>query len=369
MKLPDFKIERFFSRLEFAAPFMMCASDCESMSIGELLGLEDGAAGRFHEQRLGYTETAGAPSLRAEIAKQYSTVDDEGVLVHAGGEEVIFIFMNAVLTAGDHVIAHSPCYQSLQEIARGIGCEVTRWQARPESDWNLDLDFLKDAIGPKTRLIVINAPHNPTGHLPTKTVWREFFDIAREHDLLVFADEAYRGLEYDENDRLAAGCDMYERAGSLGLVSKGLGLPGLRIGWFATRNTEVLAKMASLKDYTTICSSAPSEFLAELGLRHNDELLQRARDIVLANLALLRTFFAKHQDRFGWVPPLAGSVTYPSLVGDGEVDAFCAEVLEAKGVLLLPGTAFSTPSREFRIGMGRKNMAEALSRFDEFLSS
>ena len=140
MKLPDFKIERFFSRLEFAAPLMMCASDCESMSIGELLELEDGAAERFHQQRLGYTETAGAPSLRAEIAKQYSTVTADGVLVHAGGEEVIFTFMNAVLDPGDHVIAHSPCYQSLQEIARGIGCEVTPWQTRPRvwSKWRAD---------------------------------------------------------------------------------------------------------------------------------------------------------------------------------------------------------------------------------------
>ncbi len=369
MKLPPFRLERFFSRREFAAPLTLCASDCESMSIGELLRLEDGAAERLQELWLGYTEPAGAPGLRAEIAKQYSTVGADGVLVHAGGEEVIFTFMNAVLEPGDHVIVHCPSYQSLHDIAGGIGCEVTRWEVHRESDWKLDLGRLKDAIRPQTRLVVVNAPHSPTGFLPTQAVWREFFDIVQEHNLLVFSDEAYRGLEYQEEDRLPAACDMYERASSLGLISKGHGLPGLRIGWIATRNMDVLARIARFKDYTTICSSAPSEFLAELALRHNNELLQRGRNIVASNLSLLRSFFAEHRDRFLWVPPLAGPVTFPSLLGNGDVDTFCAEALEAKGVLLLPGTVFSSPSNEFRMGMGRKNMADALSRFDEFLRS
>lgn len=369
MRLPPFRLERFFSKREFVAPLVLCASDCESTTIGDLLQLEEGATEEFQKHRLGYTQSSGSPGLRSDIAKLYATISTDNVLVQAGGEEVIFTFMNAVLKPGDHVIAHCPSYQSLHEIATAIGCEVTRWEAHAEANWKLDLGFLKETITPGTRLVVINVPHNPTGFQMTQPAWHEFFEIVRGTGALVFSDEAYRGLEYDDADRLPAACDMYEGAASLGLVSKGHGLAGLRIGWLATRNAEILDGISRFKDYTTICSSAPSEFLAGLALRHNETLLQRGRETVAANLELLRSFFAGHPDHFRWVPPLAGPVTFPTLVDGGPVDAFCADLLEAEGVLLLPGTVFSEDSHEFRIGLGRKNVREALARLDRFLTS
>ncbi|UCE61144.1 MAG: aminotransferase class I/II-fold pyridoxal phosphate-dependent enzyme [Phycisphaerales bacterium] len=368
MELPPFRLERFFAAREFVAPFNLCASDVESMSIGDLLQLEEGAEEKYKNHWLGYTETLGAPGLRVEIAKLYTKISADQVLVEAGGEEVIFTFMNAVLRPGDHVIVHYPCYQSLHQIASGIGCEVTRWEARAESSWKLDLDFLRNAIKESTRLVVINVPHNPTGFQMTQTEWREFIEIASARELLVYSDEAYRGSEYEDVDRLPAACDLYEGASSLGLMSKGYGLPGLRLGWLATRNADILAKISRFKDYTTICSSAPSEFLAELALRHGEQLLERGREIVTANLELLRSFFARHTDCFRWVPPLASPVTFPTLTDGKDVDSFCADLLEAEGVLLLPGTVFSETSHEFRMGMGRRNMPEALTRFEQFLA-
>jgi aspartate/methionine/tyrosine aminotransferase len=154
---------------------------------------------------------------------------------------------------------------------------------------------------------------------------------------------------------------------SLGVLSKSYGLPGLRLGWVASRNTPVLRGMAQIKDYTTICNSAPSEFLAALALRQRVRLLARNLAIVQHNLPLLDAFFARHVDRFTWVRPSAGPIAFPRLVGDQDVEAFCAEVAAQAGVLLAPGTLYDCPGH-FRVGFGRRNMPEALARLEAHLS-
>ena len=368
MNVRPFRLERFLGPREFKAAYVLCGSDCETMRVADLLALEDGASDAFLDLELGYTTLAGGHGLRAAIAATYSSIVPDDVLVHSAGEEAVFTFMHAALKRGDHVVVHHPSYQSLSEIPRAIGCNVTRWAARPDRQWKPDLDALRDSLRSDTRLIVVNTPHNPTGFLWTHQEWEALFDIARARDVRVLSDEAYRGLEYDESDRLPAACDVYENACSIGMTSKGYGLPGLRIGWAATHDAALRDRMSHIRDYTTICSSGPSEFLAELALRHGEELLARARDIIRPNLALLASFFAEHGDRLQWVPPRSGPVTFPVLV-DGDVDSFCERVLEATGVLLLPGTVFCEGSRSFRIGMGRRSMPEALRRLDEFLRS
>jgi bifunctional pyridoxal-dependent enzyme with beta-cystathionase and maltose regulon repressor activities len=129
MQLPPFKLERYFARYEFSVKYLLCSSDCESMPVADLLALEPGAREGLERLWLGYTESLGAPSLRAEIARSYAGIAPEQVLVHSGAEEAIFLCMHAVLKPGDHVIVHWPCYQSLFEVARAIGCEVTLWEA------------------------------------------------------------------------------------------------------------------------------------------------------------------------------------------------------------------------------------------------
>ena len=149
-------------------------------------------------------------------------------------------------------------------------------------------------------------------------------------------------------------------------MSKTYGLAGLRIGWIATHNAEILRRMAALKDYTTICNSAPGEFLAELALRHRERLAQRNVGIILHNLALLDDFFARHADRFAWQRPNAGPIAFPLLIGD-DVEAFCEALVREAGVLLLPGTVYDDTGNHFRIGFGRKNMPEALAHLETFL--
>ena len=368
MQLSPFKLERFFAQYEFSAQYLLCSSDCESMTIQDLLALEPGSERSFEGQWLGYTESQGATSLRQEISRIYTTIQPHQVLVHSGAEEAIFLFMGAALQPGDHVVVHSPCYQSLAEVAHGLGCEITFWRAREQDGWALDLDDLKGCLHPNTRAIVINTPHNPTGFLMKPEQFREISRIAQERGILLFSDEVYRESEYTPADRLPAACDIDERAVALGVMSKTYGLPGLRIGWIATHNAELMARMASLKDYTTICNSAPSEFLAELALRHRQALVERHIKILLGNLAMLDVFFAHYEDQFTWVRPRAGSIAFPRLIGE-DVDSFCHELVTTANVLLAPGSLFGDEGNHFRIGFGRKNLPEAVVRLEAFLLS
>jgi len=366
MPLPPFKLERYFARYEFSAQYLLCSSDCESWTVADLLALEPGADEGLKRHWLGYTESTGAPSLRAEISRIYRGIAPEQALVHSGAEEAIFLFMHAVLQPGDHAIVHWPCYQSLFEVAKSLGCDVSFWEARAENGWALDLDDLKRMLRPDTRAVVVNTPHNPTGYLMPRPDFLALNNLCRERGIILFSDEVYRELEYDPADRLPSACEINPGAVSLGVMSKSYGLAGLRIGWIATRNADIYARMAALKDYTTICSSAPSEYLAELALRHRERIIGRNMEIIRANLARLNAFFAAHADRFAWTRPHAGPIAFPRLL-DGDVETFCDELVHESGVLLLPGAMYDHPGNHFRIGFARRNMPEALARLEEFL--
>lgn len=366
MKLSPFKLERYFAKYEFTVEYLLCSSDCESLAIQDLLALEPQALDLFQKHWLGYTEPQGAPGLRQEICRIYSSIQPGQVLVHAGAEEAVFLFMHAALRAGDHVIVHTPCYQSLAEVARSIGCEITPWSSAEANGWALDIDDLKRAIRSNTKAVVINTPHNPTGFLMTKDDFLEVNRIAQERGIVVFSDEVYRECEYSSADCLPSACDINEQAVALGVLSKTYGLPGLRIGWVATHNAEIYSRMAMLKDYTTICSSAPSEFLAELALRHRQTIAQRNIDIIKGNLAVLDDFFTRHAGLFSWVRPQAGPIAFPRLL-KGDVESFCQELVNKVGALLLPGTVYDDKENHFRIGFGRKNLPEAIARVEEFL--
>jgi aspartate/methionine/tyrosine aminotransferase len=366
MRLSPFKLERYFAQHEFSVPYLLSSSDCESFAVQDLLALDPDAHDRFQQLWLGYTESQGSPSLRQAICALYTTVQPDHVLVHSGAEEAIFLFMHAALRSGDHVIVHTPCYQSLAEVARSIGCSMTLWRGYEARGWAPDVDELRRAIRPTTKAIIINTPHNPTGYLMPVDEFHSVLQLADRHGIIVFSDEVYRESEHDAVDRLPAACDLSDRAVSLGVVSKTYGLPGLRIGWIATHNARILAQMAHLKDYTTICNSAPSEFLAELALRHRGTLVQRNVAIITRNVTLLDGFFAHHAERCTWHRPKAGPIAFPRLLGE-DVEIFCHNLVMTAGVLLVPGTVFDDQENHFRIGFGRRNMPQAIGLLEQFL--
>ncbi|MEW6265294.1 MAG: aminotransferase class I/II-fold pyridoxal phosphate-dependent enzyme [Thermodesulfobacteriota bacterium] len=367
MRLPEFLLERYFARHEFTAPRLLCCSDCETWTITELLALEPDAAEGFLNLRLGYTEAAGGLELRRAVASLYQDIRPDQVLIFSGAEEAIFILMNVALESGDQAVVHWPCYQSLFEVAAGLGCRTVKWAAREETGWQLRLDDLEALLRPETRLVIINSPHNPTGALIPGRVLVELNRLSRERGFVVFSDEVYRCLEYEPGSRPPAFCDLNETAVSLGVMSKSFGLAGLRLGWIATRNRELLDRMAAFKDYTTICASGPGEYLAALALRHRERLIDRNREIIRINLERLEAFFGRRRDVFNWQPPQAGPIAFPSLK-EGDAGRFCREAIEGAGVLLLPGEVYGPEyAGNFRIGFGRKDMPASLARLEEYL--
>ena len=368
MRIADFALERYFARWEFAVRHLLCASDVEGYPLAELLALaDDETRGLWEGLRLGYTESTGHPLLRREIAGLYERIDADEVLVFAGAEEAIFCLLNVLLGPGDHAVVTWPGYQSLYEVAQAAGSDVTLHELREADGWALDVNRLRAALRPETRLVVVNAPHNPTGMLPTHAEWRALTDLCAEAGVHLLSDEVYRFLEFDPADRLVAGADALDRGVSLGVMSKSFAMAGLRIGWLATRDRALLERVAAFKDYTTICSSAPSEILALIALRARETVLTRSRAIVEANLPLLDAFFAERPEAFVWVRPRAGSVAFPRLTLPGTtVDDFAAELVEAEGVLLLPGSRFGHPGNHFRVGFGRTDLPVALGRLAAF---
>jgi aspartate/methionine/tyrosine aminotransferase len=203
--------------------------------------------------------------------------------------------------------------------------------------------------------------------LPTRAQWARLSDALADRNIHLLADEVYRFLEFDEADRLVAGADAFPLGVSLGVMSKSFAMAGLRIGWLATRDHDLLERCAAFKDYTTICSSAPSEILALIGLRAREQVLGRSLRIVADNMALLDDFFRRHTDRFAWVRPRGGSVAFPRLLGEVPIDQFAADLVQAEGVLLLPASQFGYPGNHFRIGFGRENMPQALAGLEAYI--
>ena len=367
MKIAPFQLERFFARYEFSARYLLSSSDCDGLGLAELLQMADEESRQMWERlTLGYTESLGHPLLRAEIASLYRGIRPKDCLVVVP-EEGILITMNSILQPGDHVICTFPGYQSLYSIAEGMGCEVTRWVPEEENGWRFNPAFLEQNIRPNTRLLIINFPHNPTGSLPAIQDYRQIIDFARRHGLYLFSDEMYRFLEYNPQDRLPSACEEYEKAISLFGMSKTFGLAGLRLGWLVTRDAELLQRLAEFKDYTTICSSAPSEILAIMGLRARDTLIKRHLMRINRNLGLLDEFFGEFNEDFEWVKPRAGTIGFAHLRKAISAEDFCQKVIQGANIMLLPSRTYDYGDRHFRLGFGRENMPEALEQLVDYL--
>lgn len=367
MRIADFTLERYFARWEFAVRHVLCASDVEPYRLADLLALaDDDARRRWESLSLGYTESPGLPALRGEIAKLYDELGADDIHTFAGAEEAVFLAMHAMLGAGDHAVVVWPSYQSLYEVARSIGSDVTLVPLGP-ADWSLDVDAVAAAIRPNTRVIVVNSPHSPTGAQLSSDELSRLVALAELHGIWLFSDEVYRLLEHSA-PTLPPAASLSPRALSLGVMSKSFGLAGLRVGWLALRDRALRERIAALKDYTTICNSAPSEVLSLIALRARDRVVARSLSIIRTNLSLLDAFFATHSERFSWVRPMAGSVGFPKLES-GKIDDFAADLVQKRGVLLLPASQFGYPGNNFRLGYGRADMPEAMSKLEQHLGN
>ena len=366
MKIADFALERWYGRHEHNTRHNLSASDCETLTVAELLELAAWDPAELLDMRLGYTESNGDPALRSRIADLYPGLSADHIMTTAAPQEGIFLAMHALLQPSDRVVVMTPCYQSLHEIAASIGCSVVDWELRQADDrWRLDLDRLESLL-PGAALLVINAPHNPTGYQPSADEWDAIAGLALKHGVRIFSDEMYRGLERKAGGELPPLAGRAPGAVSLWGLSKSFGLPGLRVGWLATDDASLLARVGALKDYTTICSSGPSERLALAALSVKEALFQRARDRIGQNLRLMRAFAARNAPSVGWMEPAAGPIGLLRIHGD-PASSLSERARTAASVLVAPSRLFGLPDDMVRIGLGRADFAEGLTAFERCL--
>ena len=283
MVIRPFILERYFAEFEFTSKYLLSSSDCEPLSMNELLNMADNEAlGLWENLKLAYTESLGLPELRVEISNMYEGVDADQVIVLCP-EEGIYITMQTLLKAGDEVVTTFPGYQSLYELANSKGCQTKRWE--PDDNNVFSVSQLEKLLSDNTRMLVINFPHNPTGAHLSREEFLRIIELVKDRNMLLFSDEMYRFLEYDDKDRIPSACEKYENSITLCGMSKSFSLPGLRLGWLIVKDPLMMEKLQSYKDYTTICQAGPSEILALIALRNWEKIVERNKRKIKENIA------------------------------------------------------------------------------------
>ena len=369
MNIAPFETEHFFARYEFNTPHQLCNSDCESVSIEELLTLSGDSLENLGHQRLVYSESQGQAELRAAIAATYRDVSPESVVVLGTPVEGIYLAARSLLEPGDEVVVLTPAYDALVNLFEHVaGAEhVKRWSFRADgSRWSLEIDDLRDLLTPATRLLVVNFPHNPTGFLPSPEWQQELADLVDEHGLCLFCDEMYFGLVHSGTTPTPSMADISERAVVLSGLSKTHGLPGLRCGWLVIAEDSVRSSVMNWKFYTSICPPVATEYLARAALRAADTLKQRNIARIEKNMKTAEAFFRRWPRLFEWRRPLAGST---ALVGFDvpSVSALSRQLATEEGVLIQSAAMLGSDDHHMRIGLGREGFDAALDRFESWL--
>jgi aspartate/methionine/tyrosine aminotransferase len=373
MKIERFALERWMTTWETKTPFDIAESGIFPMTVRELLDFEPPsergrALERLLDLRLGYSEAPGTLELRSAIAATYSNTGPQEILVTTGAIEANFLLFNRLLEPGDHVVAVFPAYQQLNSVPRAIGCDVSLWKLRPENGFRYDMAELARLVTPRTRLIVLNTPHNPTGAMLSKDDLVEVDRLASSVGARVLSDEAYRWLDLPGGETLAPPMRNLGGAGiSVGTLSKPFGLPGLRIGWFAGP-ADLVAACWGMRDYVSLSPGKLNDALAILALKHRARIVERTQAIVRENLAAAKTWFAEHAEIVSWTPPRGGLLALMRYTLDIPSEELADRLAEKYGVMLAPGSAFGI-EHHLRIGIGQepKTFAEGLRRTAECL--
>lgn len=368
MEIKDFKLERYFAQHEFTAKYLLSSSDCDGYELKSVLSSANNhEINLWDNLKLGYTESKGNPLLRESILQYYTTNAIENVVVASPGE-LNFIAMNVLLSANDHAISISPCYQSLSEVIKSIGCELSYWKPNSEN-WEFDTNDLEKLIQKNTKLIVINFPHNPTGSYITKEQLNKIVAIAKANDAYIFSDEMYHKLIMNNTEELPPIADIYHKGISLWGTSKTFGLAGLRTGWLVSKETDFINKVVAFKDYLSICNSAPSEILSLIALNHIDDFLIPNLKKIKSNVLLFSEFAKKNAIIESFVPPKAGSTSFVKLNINTSALDFSNQLVENTGIMTVPAEMFEYEGKFIRVGFGRDNLSTILNEFDKYLIS
>jgi capreomycidine synthase len=366
MKIAPALLEYWLRDYYFNCDFDISCSGVESFSLGELRDILRLSQGEMDQVVFCDSESLGAPGLRKAIADRWGDGKPDCVMATHGSSEAQFLVLNALLRRGDEVVVLEPSYQPLYSIAESIGCKLRPWRLRFEKGFRPDIEEAKRLIGPRTAMVILNFPHNPTGASLTLEEQAELLDAIKQVRAYLVWDAAFAELIY-EGAPLPDPYRSYERCISLGTLSKAYGLPGLRIGW-ALASREVLTQCIQLRDYITLYLSPLVELIAQRAIAQSDRLLSLRLPQIRANLAILADWCAQHEEFIDYVPPQGGVSTFLRLTGVANVEEFCHRLAREYKTLLVPGSCFNQPSF-VRLGFGgaTAELEQGLSRLSTLL--
>lgn len=364
--LPPALLESWMRDYYFRAEVDIGSSGVEDFSFAELralLGIECAELDRIVFRD---SETLGGRELREALARRWTGGDAERVMVTHGSSEANFLLMTALLRPGDEVVVLDPCYQQLYAVAEAIGCRIRHWPLRLEDGWRVDLDALGELLTPRTRMVVVNLPHNPTGASVSPAEQRELIAAVAAAGAWLVWDGAFAELTYD-HPPLPDPSVQYERAISMGTLSKGYGLPGLRVGW-CLASPDVLRRLVCVRDYVTLHLSPLVELVARRVIEEADRIVAPRIELARRNRRRVAAWVEEHREWVRWVPPAGGVCAFPSFPPIPDTEAFCRALAEEHGVLLVPGECFGRPGH-VRLGFGRDTavLEEGLARLSSGL--
>jgi hypothetical protein len=369
MKIEPFVMERWQSVWENRVELNISESGVAPMTLEELVGSGEELQ-RLLALPLGYPQTNGSEETRAAVARLYPGATAANVLMTSGGSEANYVTTWGLVEPGDELVFVQPHYMQIKGVAGALGALVKPVWLREELKWQPDLDELRRAITPKTRLIAVCNPNNPTGAVLNEEAMTAICRAAQGVGAWVVADEIYRGAEREGDAVTPSFWGRYERVLCTSGFSKAYGLPGLRVGWVAGP-AEVIDRLWGYHDYTSIAFSAVSDRLAALALepKMHARIFERTRGLVRQHYPVLAAWIARHAERITHVPPAAGAIAWLGWRGRGSVDDMAQALLDRKSVLIVPGSQFEMPGH-MRIGFGydAEKLSRALARMDEIIA-
>ncbi|KAI4597170.1 hypothetical protein KJ359_004682 [Pestalotiopsis sp. 9143b] len=327
---------------------------CASVSIDDLRGLDksgNASSPLNLSRKMTYGAILGSTELRQNITNLYKNdggaepLSPSSVIVTQGAIAANHLVFYSLIGPGDHVVSVFPTYQQLYAVPESLGAEVSLWELKAEHGFVPDVTALEGLIKNNTKMIVINNPNNPTGAtIPTETL-KQIVDVARKHNVILFADEVYRPLYHGmEEDKIPPSALSlgWKKTVVTSSMSKAWALAGIRVGWIASRDASIIEKVAVARDYTTISVSQLDDQVATYALsdKVRPHLIQRNIALARQNLALLEDFVRDHSDYVSWVKPNAATVAFVQFKKGGQPvddEQFCVDVLEKTKVMILPG--------------------------------
>jgi len=366
MQLKPFLLDTWLDQYEHTTEFDLAASTGPTWTVNEVLALaDDQTRDRFLNHRLVYGRVAGADSLREAIAEMQG-VPVDAVQVVTGAAEAILVVMWVAAEAGANVILPLPGFATFSAIPQSLGLETRFYHLRRENAFRIDLDEIRQLADSRTKLILINSPHHPTGATMADEDIEALHSFTAGRRIQLVFDEVYHPIYHGQPGMSAA---RLPHATVIGDLSKAFSLPGVRTGWIIEHDAQRLRQYWTARAYFTITNNTSGEILSEIAIRKRKAVLGRTQRVSSQNLALLQDFMAAHREMLGWIPPQGGMTAFPWLVTGENARPFCQAAAE-HGVLLAPGDCFDTPAH-FRLGFtaSGENFPKALGRFGAFIKN